>query len=1824
MIIEKKEDEQKIIKNEIIFPNKIEHYFNLKIIEIVKKINNDLEKNLIGDSNIPENIFENESNNENLNLYEENNENYNFPNDILSFLRNIEKISKIKNLYSISHDEYEKLISNILKMISNNYKNYNLVFNSLSFLGKEINNIKKIKTLTFDFKLFYKIYFIFRNNSTYNFLSNKNINKFYFNFLKLENKENFDYDFIKKEILFALYHFKDEHFKRGLDLIKFFVPLNKIKDDKNLQEILFNLMKNKKSSFIGLCEIFSKILAKNGKLNLNFEDFLEIFFTRLNDMIFFYNKEINSYPNDINSNNESDKKKKYFFKNKSNHVENTLINLLFNKNYIDFFPLIEQHLKIILQNIETKSNINSSNFFNIDSKEKKEINDLQTNTIKFIINFFDGMNKLFSKKKYFVDLDKKVYEPIENSEENKFLFDRLKIVLSHFKIVIKKLFIFDIKHNHYILESFFKLMSLLNQNEEICNFFQEFINFLLIFQPSLNDNKNANKIQEKNDENNELFLFKFLSKFDSILIYLLTKQYFISKDIKNLFIKIVNYLPDKITDKNKNISLYVIKIFYKILLICQNDEKYSDIKEIINEASFNVTKNILNILDLIKTSKLYLIYIHLQMSFINEKYKEKISDLFYNFLISKEIKKDLIKYFLQKNNRILTRKNIIKLFKKADRKLDEDNIGKKFKDNKNIYIIDEELNEKNNYHCPYKNEYLKNVDILISDDFTIDFWKEIFVYLNYNLILFEENDDKKIIEENKQIIYNLIYSLLNKKENKYFNIVYYLLSGIINSLINPEIINNKIIYPSQEKINFIIELYQNFVKPFQQNVQKIMNKNEYLFKNEKIIDIYVKLLKCFLLQNYENVFLYINYKNDKENFKEIFDDFNNFYNNSYINYFKILNEMLKDAYDLLNNNIKEEDENKKLFNSVLIINDLFFLFRQNFTISFNNYSNIINEINAKNVYVKKYLYIPEYKQMFISLKNIKKYYEDLKLIKYYNIDNEILFQELLITCCNYNNNIDNNSFIKSFSLHLNLKNFDFNLKINEIILLYLNKLKSLNVEDNLNTNQIIMNNIVNNTIFLTFINIYINPYNLISSLLLINPLIIELNKKKFKNFKESVLKIFKEFILLQTKYLNLFNTNYKIHNILNKNPHINELYNKEDENINKKNYKLNNLLKQIKKYLGNFIEDNIFDIKNLDNNDNYVLELIFLHLLYIQNILLLNDKDLYNKYINTLLNAFLSENYNDEIKKKIMFILHKLFNSKFKYEIKYEKKIFSEEEYENNFSDIFKAIKNKKNIKYNKIPVDYIVYKNYNKNIEENNNIKINLETIIKILYKINDWTNDQILNNKNSDNNKKNEIKEMIKNNLLKKKNNNNNHNLNFLFNLSIYTENLFNINISKIVFYLIAYKYLNYNEINFKSILNILKENYKNVENNLIAITTLLNIFIGLILYDLKYKIYDSNKNNFLDIFMFYTNNSNNNIDKEIFNSLSFVIKAANMNQIELIFGKNINNFPLQIKIKICNLIYNNFGFNCCLFNKDFLSFENIENLIDEIFNSSKNIIKYSNIVDNLIQLFFILKGDLFINEKIFKFEIKDDLFNFIENKLINNKNSNDKNFMKIFNTFFFYNTNIVILNLNIFSKFITKISISKVVNENLDILNNFISNMNKIILPINFINFIDNLDLNNQNITNKIVIINSILKIYKINQHFFKNNNNLNDKILFEKLCKIYFILNDKDKEIFKKIFIYYFNYLDDEKNKLIINENINNEKLFPILLCELLRFKIEIPIYAQNLLINIYKTTKNKTNINKIIIQIKNHYNNVYMFLKDSLNKDCQEIFENLQIIEGYNS
>ena len=1812
---EKKEDEQKIKKNEIIFPNNIEQYSNLKIIEIVKKINNDLEKNLNGDLNIPN--------------FQENNENsdfekYNFPNDVLLFLRNIEKISKIKNLYSISHEEYEKLLSNILKILQNNYKNYNLVSSLLSFLGKEISHKKQIKTLIFDFNLFYKIYYIYRNNPSYNFLSNKYIYKFYYNFLKSspENENKIDYNLIKKDILFALYHFNDEHYKRGLDLIKFFAPLNKLKEDKNLQEILFNLMKNKKSSFIGLCEIFSKILAKNGKLNLdNFEDFLEIYFTRLNEMIFYNNKDIISYPNELKS-NESDKKKKYFFKNKSNHVENTLINLLFNENYVEYFNLIEKHLKIILQNIETKSNINSSNFFNIEAKEKKEINELQSNTIKFLINIFDGMNKLFSKKKYYSDLEKNVYEPIENSNENKFLFDRLKIVLFYFKIIIKKLFIFDIKHNHYILESYFKLMSLLNQNEEICNYFQEFINNLFIFQPNLNDN--LNKIQEKkNDENNELFLLKFLSKFDSILIYFITKQYFISKNIKELFIKIINYLPDKITDKNKNISLYVIKIFYKIFLICQNDEKYSDIKEIINEASFNVTKNILNILDLIKTSKLFFIYIHLQLTFINDEYKEKISDLFYNFLISKELKKDLIKYFLQQKNRILTRKNIIKLFKKIDRNLDEDNKGKKFKDNKNIYIIDEELNEINNYHCPFNNDYIKNVDILISDDYTIDFWKEIFINLNFNLILFEENDNK-IIEENKKIIYNLIYSLLNKKENKYYNIVYCLISGIINSLINPEIIDDKIIYPSKEKINFVIELYENVILPFKQSVQKIINKNEYLFKNEKIFEIYVGLLKYFFLNNFENIFLYINYKQDSENFKEIFNEFNNFYNDSYINYFKILNEILKDAYDILNNNIKEEDENKKIFTSVLTINNLFFLFRQNFINSFNNYSNIINQINAKNVYVKKYLYIPEYKKMYISLKNIKDYYENLKIIKYYNINNEILFQELLITCCNYNNNIDNNSFIKSFVFHLNLKNFEFNLKINEIILLYLTKLKSLNVEDNLNTNQIIMNNIVNNTIYLTFVNIYINPYNLISSLLLINPLIIELSKKKFKNFKESILKIFKEFILLQTKYLNLFNTNYKIHNILNKFPHINELYNKEDENINEKNYKLKNLLNQIKKYLSSFIEDNIFDIRNLDNNDNYVLELIFFNISYIQYILLLNDKDLYNKYINILLKAFLSENYNDEIKKKILYILFKLFNSKFKYEKKYEKKVFSEDEYNKNYKEILKSLKNKKNIKYNKIPVDYIVYKNYNKNIEENNsNIKLNLETIIKILYKINDWTNDQILNNKNLDNNKKNEIKEIIKNNILQQKNNNN-QNLNFLFNLSIYTENLFNIKISKIVFYLIAYKYLNYNEINYNSILKILKENYKNVENNLIAITTFLNIFIGLILYDLKYKIYDPNKNNFLDVFNFYTNNSNNNIDKEIFNSLNFIIKAANLNQIETIFGKNINNFPLQIKIKICNLIFHNFDYNCCLFNKENLSYENVENLIDEILNNSKNLIKYSNVIDNLIQFYLILKGDLKSDEKLFKFEINENLYNFIENKLINNKNSDDKNLLKIFNTFFYYNTNIIILNLNIFSKFITKISISKVVNENLNILNNFISSLNRIIFPINFINFIDNLDLNNKNITNKIVIINTILKIYKINQHYFKNNSNLDDKILFEKLCNIYFILNDKEKEIFKKIFIYYFNYLDDEKNKIIINENINNEKLFPILLCELLRFKIEIPIYAQNLLINIYKSTKNKTNINKIIIQIKNHYNNVYMFIKDFLNKECQDLFENLQIIEGYNS
>jgi hypothetical protein len=229
-----------------------------------------------------------------------------------------------------------------------------------------------------------------------------------------------------------------------------------------------------------------------------------------------------------------------------------------------------------------------------------------------------------------------------------------------------------------------------------------------------------------------------------------------------------------------------------------------------------------------------------------------------------------------------------------------------------------------------------------------------------------------------------------------------------------------------------------------------------------------------------------------------------------------------------------------------------------------------------------------------------------------------------------------------------------------------------------------------------------------------------------------------------------------------------------------------------------------------------------------------------------------------------------------------------------------------------------------------------------------------------------------------------------------------------------------------------------------------------------------------------------------------------------------------------------------------------------------------------------------------------------------------------MKIYNSFFFYNTNLIISNIKIFSEFITRISISKVLNENLNILNNFLGSFNNIIYPINLMNFIDNLDLNNPNITNKSVLINSILKIYQINQHYFKNNSNLDDKILFEKFLNIYNNLNDKDKENFKKIFIYYFNNLDDEKNQMLIESYLNNEKIFPILLCELLRFKIEIPIYIQNLFVNIYTNTKNKTNINKSIIQIKNNYNNVYLFIKDSLKKECEEIFENLQIIEGYNS
>ena len=423
----------------------------------------------------------------------------------------IKKINDNRIFRIFSKEKKVLLLDMILKKVLPNH--FDAPSDILSFLSKIRFSIPE--NYSMDWKFFYTLYYLLYQRHKSDISNYIYFFKTLHKFIPDDSITQEDYSKIKKT-------FSEDLLKKNksyaISIFMYFFPKKYICQDDQLQYQLYQLFTNSKSNFIGSCCMLSKILKKDGKLFFSKEEtkndeyiktFIKYYFTNLNLYIIDDSSIKNdNYSSPIFVNNDKNKKK-----NKFDHsVIDVLLSLLFNKNLEKYKEIIDENMKIILNNkhLYIKENSNS---------------DLAKNFIKFINEFVHRLKGLFSGKKYEEEIYKKISSPIEY-QNNEYLFNRLLDIIKYFKVCFKKIFLYENNGTLPTLQKLFKLISYIEISDDYMKKllnnieFDEYLKILNFFK-----------------DNIETKSIKFINKLQAILPLLLSKYVYTNYNKVREFIK---------------------------------------------------------------------------------------------------------------------------------------------------------------------------------------------------------------------------------------------------------------------------------------------------------------------------------------------------------------------------------------------------------------------------------------------------------------------------------------------------------------------------------------------------------------------------------------------------------------------------------------------------------------------------------------------------------------------------------------------------------------------------------------------------------------------------------------------------------------------------------------------------------------------------------------------------------------------------------------------------------------------------------------------------------------------------------------------------------------------------------------------------------------------------------------------------------------------------------------------------------------------------------------------------------------------------------------
>jgi len=1667
----------------------------------------------------------------------------------------------------------------------------------LSFLGKIRFLIPQDYTI--DWKFFYTLYYLLNKRVKAEISKFIPFFKSLHKFIPEDSMSQEEYNIIKRTFLEDLLYSNKSY---AICTFTYFFPKKYINEDEQLQFKLFQLFKNCKNYFVGSCCMFSKILKKNGKLFFSKDEkendeyikiFIKYFFTNLNLYLIDDSSIKNqNYSSPLFVNNDNNKKKQKF----DHSVIDVLIGLLFNENLKKYSDILDEHLKIILNNkhLYIKENSNTT---------------VANNFIKFINEFVHRLYNLFHKKKYEEEIYKKIRtNPIEYNS-NEYIFNKLLNIMNYFSICFKKIFLYE---NSGTFPTLQKLFNLLGSIEVSDDYMKNLLNNI--------DFEEYLKILDFFKENIEIKSVKFINKLQAILPLLLSKYIYTNYSKVREFIKDVIILSSSsISSANIEFDINILIMFgtyfYDIKNKVNKNKIYESLIPLINEATMTIMNNIVGFLDLIclRNNSEFCIFVSSMKHYLNKEDQQKISKKYADYIEVNEIESKYLMYYF----------NVI----------DEEEYNQIFKYifNNILYVDSSNDTKINDYFLyPEKDDELKiNVKYCSLEimEKLVQKYQNIFPLLNYSKVLINEKDIKKF--------YQIYFTLINREEISFKRLGIELFNSVLNSLLNCKIKDQNLIsdekdlieYPSKENILLVNNIYKKVVLPYEKYINEYMaqNKKENKAKIDQIIFIYFMLIQSVSLTKL-NIILMLNEEDESlKEYKTIQSQLD-----MYKEYKILVNNSLETIKKIYEYDMKSE---QKLLTNQNIISTFDNILLNKLTMDSQKMTDKRTKLRENKTFLFKYFNINDIKHFWLKKKITVMNYNYFSLMKNFIYKDDYYYVFLTIFSLNLTSVNHPQNTVGTFRRFIYSLNKD---KIKELFMkIYVEYKESLKkIKEESETEKNIMKNI-STTFFelcLTYISLFpTDSLELMKKIIIIYDL---LRIKKYANIEKSIGFII--FRLRELIYLPIC-SDKKYKKMINKYSGRNEIIFNEsqklkiNEKIQENNNKYYIIIKQfleliIKVFNGAI--DNSFGEEKLEENfgNNLINDrqkiMLFLKIKEYMKEVLDKSDELCQKIMKYLLQLFQSSFI--PVSSKFFWI--KIFHSYLKEEYNSYKeynwiKFKSEEDFNTNWNKLKYELKGKKKNEILPVPFQSIrlTKLNINENINNNEIYNIDAEQFNDIIKEINEWSEETSLigNNKilNSD----------------------------FLSKIIGFNKDNKGLDFKtiKTIYYMLQLKYIVFDKNNFIKNYKIDEIEKKDKNEFSKNFTIILELLLAKYYYMINKNIFnEETKKEFWLVMNYYTNGVNKKNDEKIISFFNFIFTNCSLQNLIFIFkDSNYTEYSLDFVSKLYNLYLQSFSKyknEQSIFNKD-----KTNELINKILSKDENMILYSNELKNIIKIYYEMNGYLKYDYNSFEDKYTQDTINYYKELLSKDFSKRSRYMLYEIFSYFFYCLND---ELKLFNLIMPKIALcinEFKTNDKIDLGTNILQTMEG-----KFKNYNKEINLKllcenvyeilkkeeNSNDSNKLLYLQTINIVFNNQKHF--NLNKYTSKEIFEYLYKVFNSINNEDlKTKYATIFVSYFNDLPDEENNKFIKEyqekvvktNDDNNYIY-LLMSQLLRFRMSLPEYIQSFIISLKKIYNDKTSFRKIINSFlkiaMDNYHGTYIYMKNNLSPKCKDTLEEMTQEKSY--